>query len=144
LDAEVGRKLDFKYSEAYKFTSRRVHELHKHGEKVIEVWHKGEVDHAPFKSYLDIYKDALKETAFKIVKPCIMGKLIDDRHEYMGKGDYSQYLVDSGEDIHKTFISVLGRKVGTTEFTDAIEDEVLSKSSFIEMYEKIIRKAREL
>jgi hypothetical protein len=143
LRTETHRQLDFKYSEGYKGLEKRIHHLHKQGEKSVEVRHNGEVDFAPFKSYLDAYKDALKETAFKIVFPCILNKLIDDKHLYMIE-DYHQYIVDSGGDIHKTFISVLGRKAGATDFSDYIEEDVLSEKSFIEMFEKIVRKAREL
>ena len=143
LNDEVGRQLDFKYSEGYKGMEKQIHDLHNKGLRSVEVRHNGEIDSAPFKSYLDSYKDSLKETAFKIVKPCIMGKLTDDRELYMREGQ-DQYVIDTGVDVHKSFISSLGRKTGTTDFSEYIENEVLGEQGFIDMYRKIINKAREL
>jgi len=143
LDGEVGSQLDFKVSDAYKYMSDRVFELNKAGDLEIDVWQKGKTTPAPFGKFLEHYHSALKEVAFKIVKPCIINKLKDEEDEYMGE-DFHKWLVDTSEDIQKTFVSRTGRKIGTTEFCDGIENEILNKEHFLDMLGKIIRKAREL
>jgi len=142
IDLEVGRQMDYLYSKAYKAMEDRVYYIHSKGEKTIEVRSNDEIIDVPLNAYKTGYKDALKEVAFKIVKPCIIDKLHSDKAHYNGK-HFSMYVVDTGEDIRNSFTSSLGRKTGITEFSNYIEEDVLNEKVFQDLYSKIIRRVRE-
>ena len=99
IDLEVGRQMDYLYSKSYKEMESRVYNLHSKGDKTIEVRAKEDIEQVPLGAYKTNYKEALKEVAFKIVKPCIIDKIHSDREHYNGK-HYKQYTIDSGEDLH--------------------------------------------
>ena len=141
-DLEVGRQMDYIYSKAYLDMESRVYNIHLKGKKVIEVRINEGIEDVPLGAYKVGYKEALKEVAFKIVKPCIIDKLHSDKIHYLGS-DYEMYIVDTGQDIHHSFTSALGRKTGITEFSEYIEQDVLTERVFYEMFSKIIRRARE-
>ena len=141
MKSEVERQLDFIYSAAYIDMESRVYHLHHKGEKDLEVRRREDIERVPFGAYKTNYKDSLKEVAFKQVLKCIMGKLKDDKKHYMGK-HFERYVMDTGEDIQKTFVGALGRKVGITEFSKFVEEDTLNIKVFQDMYGKIIRRAR--
>ena len=141
IKTEVEMQLDFIYSSAYKEMESRVYYLHHKGETSIEVRHREDIEKVPFGAYKTGYKDSLKEVAFKQVLPCILAKIEDDKKHYKGKR-YQQYVQDTGEDIQATFVGALGRKVGITEFSQFVEEDALNVKRFVDMYGKIIRRAR--
>ena len=142
IDLEVGRQMDYLYSKGYREMESRVYNIHSKGDKTIEVRSNDEIEQVPLNAYKTGYKDALKEVAFKIAKPCIIDKLHSDKSHYMGK-HYDMYVVDTGEDIRNSFITALGRKVGVTEFSNYIEEDVFNEKVFCDLYGKIIRRVRE-
>ncbi len=142
LHAELKRQLDFVYSEAYKDFESQIYYRHDKGETDIDVRHRESIDKTPFGAYKTSYKDALKEVAFKIVLPCIEDKLTDDKKLYLSSS-FESYTASTGEDIRNTFIGALGRKVGTSTISDHVEEDTLTTPRFIELYKKIILRARE-
>jgi hypothetical protein len=141
MKTEVKRQMDYVYSTAYKEMESRVYSLHRGGAKDIEVRHKEDIIHTPLGAYKGGYKEALKEVAFKIIYPCIMDKIRNDKKMYSGK-KYRTYVSDSGQDIYHSFIGYLGRKVGITEVSRYVEEDILTEKMFAEMFDKIIRRAR--
>jgi hypothetical protein len=126
----------------YKEMESRVYDIHSRGKASVEVRSERDIEQVPLGAYKTSYKDAIKEVAFKIVLPCIIDKINKDKTHYTGK-HYEQYIVDCGQDIHHSFVSALGRKVGITDFSNYIEEDALNEKVFIDMYGKIIRRARE-
>ena len=141
-EREVKQQMDYIYSKSYKEMEARVYHLHSEGKTTVEVRSEREITQVPLGAYRTSFREAIKEVAFKIVLPCILEKLQDDKEHYLGK-HYKQYCVDMGQDIHDSFVSALGRKVGITDFTAYIEEDALSEKVFIDMFSKIVRRIRE-
>ena len=141
MDAEVKRQLDHIYSVTYKAMESRIYNKAKNRETFVLVRNEKDEEQTPLGAYRTGYKDAVKEVAFKKVLPCIMDKVVDDYKRY-NRDDNVKYIVDTGEDILHSFTSSLGRKVGICEISLEIEEEILTQKLFVDMYSKIIRRAR--
>ena len=144
VELEVKRKLDYIYSKAYVEMEQRVYDIRsKHGNgALITVRRNDGVEDVPLGAYKTGYKESLQEVAFKIILPCVVGKIIDDKRLWKGK-HWKQYTVDTGTDIQQSFTTRLGRKTGITDFSGYIIEDALTEDVFVEMYSKIIRSLRE-
>ena len=138
IESEIDMKLSFVQSDAYVDMEMRVHDLADKGATSVVVRSASNDDvPAPFGTFKDGYYKHLKDVASDVIQPFLLTMLIEDFDRYIGE-DASKYIVDGSHNLGQLFRSSLGRKVGISEISKCVEDDVLTDKYFTDTFGSLI------